>query len=62
MYSVTDIRVTPVVPIQPKTFRFPQRPLDFKNSEQRIVYTSWLDSCNDEAKDPMLCLPKPKPR
>ena len=31
MHSVTDIRVPPVGPIQPKTFRFPQRPLDFKN-------------------------------
>ena len=45
MHSVTDIRVPPVVPIQPKTFRLPQRPLDFKNPEQRIVYPSWFDSC-----------------
>ena len=37
MHSVTDIQVPPVVPIQPKTFRFPQRPLDFKNPEQRSV-------------------------
>ena len=37
MHSVTDIRVPPVVPIQPKTFRFPQRPLIFKNPEQRSV-------------------------
>ena len=39
MHSVTDIRVPPVVPIQPKTVRFPQRPLDFKNPEQRSVYS-----------------------
>ena len=30
MHSVTDMRVPPV-PIQPKTFRFPQRSLDFRS-------------------------------
>ena len=35
-YSVTDIQVLPV-PIQPKTFRFPQRSFDFKKHEQRKV-------------------------
>ena len=62
MHFVTDIRVLPVVPIQPKTFRFPQRPPDFKNPEQRSVKPSWFDSYYDERKDLMLCIPKPKPR
>ena len=31
-----DIQVLPV-PIQPKTFRFPQRTFDFKKHEQRRV-------------------------
>ena len=34
--SVTDIQVLPV-PIQPKTFRFPQRSFDYKKHEQRRV-------------------------
>ena len=34
MHSVKDIQVPPV-PIQPKTFRSPQRSLDFKKPEQR---------------------------
>ena len=34
IHSVTDIQVLPV-PIQPKTFRFPQRSFDFKKHEQR---------------------------
>ena len=37
LHSVMDIPVPPVASIQPKAFRFPQRPLDFKNTEQRIV-------------------------
>ena len=36
IHSVTDIQVLPV-PIQPKTFRFPQRSFDFKKHEQRRV-------------------------
>ena len=36
IHSDTDILVLPV-PIQPKTFRFPQRSFDFKKHEQRKV-------------------------
>ena len=32
----TDIQVLPI-PIQPKTFRFPQHSFDFKKHEQRRV-------------------------
>ena len=47
LFVEVQIRVPPLVPIQPKTFRFPQRPLDFKNPEQRSVKLSWFDSCYD---------------
>ena len=36
---LTDIQVLPD-PIQPKTFRFPQRSFDFKKHEQRRVQPS----------------------
>ena len=35
MHSVTDIRVPPV-PIQPKTFRFPQRSLDLRSLSKEV--------------------------